>query len=1123
MARDGGAGIQNIIYMKILKKLFTTLTLFAVLAPSLMADNAIRGNVDIENGSLLLISQDDPTSEDADGYNHTSPYVFDFQNDGGVYLEEGFITSFVSAGITITEQPKNVQVYEGVAPTFNIVAENIAPIKYQWYYRTSESANWLKIGSNSPTLKLAAVKAEQNGYAYKCDLTSAAANDIETSDIVYLQVLTKPKIGTQPKVTAVYDGNGVTLSVAATGYALNCQWQKYTLVDKKWIWVDIEGANSSTYSLNALEYSQNGEKYRCEVSNTSQRLNAVYSSAVALSVYETVRIVQEPSDTVAEIGQKAVFSIKTAGTGPIKYQWQERINNVWTAISKATGSTYTIAKVSKADDLRYFRCVVSNGGATLESAVLILYVNANTVISAITGNAVAFAGASATFGVTASAEPSIHYLWQSKTPRGGWTDIADSDASTIEVKNVLKENSGVKYRCYVWSDRGLKAVPVISKEMTLTVADITSAAVSSAAPEAYAGGKVSFKVAAKGYGTLKYQWQESADSGATWSDIAKATGSSYTTPALYGSDFAKIYRCVVANAAGSVESASASVIKLENAAILTQPESEITCTSSETKTISVTATPESGSKVTYKWMVSADGGKTWAAAGSSKNTLEIKKPTIKQNGNLYKCLVSNAGNVKNPAESTTTTLYVKAEALLKTAPKAFSTYQGEIAEFTAEVYGYNTKYQWKLSKDGGKTWASIEGATAATLNYFDEDATPKGAKWLVQCVFWSDIEGADPVYKSTPSAALSVNEKAILTSYTAQQADYNPLDLLLILEETDEISVFDSYEVILEVVASGYGIKYQWYESSDALSWSPIKGAASSIYKTKKFVYGKDADVYYYCRIYNGSESNGTEVITKPVKLNIIDCFAPQTLIGYGMVLDYYVDSPNDNNAYTNTIYFLPTSSTSCKINDFNSYLNGATLVPGSYSYKRLNPEYASLILKYTIYYSGNKYPINFNILLQFLPDEYGMRVAYFELGEFPDGKFYIGYAQSTSTLLSAPASIVGKTLDFKTPHYNKSTNSFEDASIYEVTPKDSKNCTVKYKDINYNGTYSYSIKSGNIAVFSLSFTVGGKAQGLTDTVLAFNYLNYDGSTYNMYSSILKQDGLNYYSSWFLYIKENSE
>lgn len=69
----------------------------------------------------------------------------------------------------------------------------------------------------------------------------------------------------------------------------------------------------------------------------------------------------------------------------------------------------------------------------------------------------------------------------------------------------------------------------------------------------------SFSVVATGDPAPTLQWQVSGDGGATFSDIAGAIGSSYTTPATTVADDGNLFRAVATNAAGSATSGAAAL------------------------------------------------------------------------------------------------------------------------------------------------------------------------------------------------------------------------------------------------------------------------------------------------------------------------------------------------------------------------------------------------------------------------------------------------------------------------------------------------------------------------------------------------------------------------------------
>ncbi len=68
------------------------------------------------------------------------------------------------------------------------------------------------------------------------------------------------------------------------------------------------------------------------------------------------------------------------------------------------------------------------------------------------------------------------------------------------------------------------------------------------------GGTATFTVVTSGTEPLSYKWQQSTDSGQSWTDIGGATDATYITVATTTNMNGTQYRCVVSNSAGSVTS-----------------------------------------------------------------------------------------------------------------------------------------------------------------------------------------------------------------------------------------------------------------------------------------------------------------------------------------------------------------------------------------------------------------------------------------------------------------------------------------------------------------------------------------------------------------------------------------
>ena len=123
--------------------------------------------------------------------------------------------------------------------------------------------------------------------------------------------------------------------------------------------------------------------------------------------------------------------------------------------------------------------------------------------------------------------------------------------------------------------------------------------------------------------TYTYQWQQSSDGGATWSNIAGATATTYTPPA--GSAGKQLRVAVTAtNSDGTAQATSpASAVILANPPVNTVAPS-LTGTAQDGTALTAakgTWTGVATITYTYQWQQSSDGGVTWSnIAGATATT-----------------------------------------------------------------------------------------------------------------------------------------------------------------------------------------------------------------------------------------------------------------------------------------------------------------------------------------------------------------------------------------------------------------------------------------------------------------------------------------------------------------------
>ena len=308
----------------------------------------------------------------------------------------------------------------------------------------------------------------------------------------------------------------------------------------------------------------------------------------------------------------------------------------------------------------------------------------------------------------------LSYQWQYRTANSSsWKSVLSLDARTSSISVTASAlNNGNQYRCVLKDSNGQSVTTDAAALNIVTAPQIT------AQPEnvtVTAGSEAQFRVVAEG-GGLSYQWQYSADNGATWNSSKSATGKTDTltfkTSTAYNG---RLYRCVVTNAAGTAVSSTAKLLVTTNGPVITVQPQNVTAQDGGSARFAVKA---KGTGLTYRWQYSADNGATWknsTASGSSKAAMSITAK-LSFNGRLYRCVVTDSSGrtaVSSPAKLT-----VKSGGpVITVQPKPTSAAAGGSARFSVTARGEGLTYQWQYSRDNGETWtnSTASGTANATI------------------------------------------------------------------------------------------------------------------------------------------------------------------------------------------------------------------------------------------------------------------------------------------------------------------------------------------------------------------------------------------------------------------------
>jgi pectin methylesterase-like acyl-CoA thioesterase len=173
---------------------------------------------------------------------------------------------------------------------------------------------------------------------------------------------------------------------------------------------NINGATTSSLTLNNVQYSQNGYVYSLVASNSAGM--ATNSATLYVLVPPTISI--QPTNLVVTNTQNAAFSVTAGGVPSPAYQWY--FNG--SLITNATSAIYTIASASPTN-IGSYSVIVTNSVGSVTSSVVTLTVNSTMAVTTL----------SPTNGATGICYDTPLYITFSQTP------VARS-AGTIKIYNV---------------------------------------------------------------------------------------------------------------------------------------------------------------------------------------------------------------------------------------------------------------------------------------------------------------------------------------------------------------------------------------------------------------------------------------------------------------------------------------------------------------------------------------------------------------------------------------------------------------------------------------------------------------------------------------------------------------
>jgi len=552
--------------------------------------------------------------------------------------EDGIKVDSKAATLTvaqITDNPVNKSGFIDCNVKFTVKLSSTSGMRYEWQYRKSEAGTWTgttMTGYNTKTLT-AAVTAARNGYQYRCKITDAFGNTIESG----AATLTAVKITRHPVSQEVVQNGTALFTVAVTeGATVSYEWQYRKSETGTWAGTTMTGYNTSSLKVTATA-ARAGYQYRCMM--TDDGGNKVYTEGATMRV---LSITVQPVNVDAVADSVVNFTIATNIVGFFTYQWQySKDGNQWykTTMEGYNTATLRVEATAARNGYQYRCAILVNGEAVMTSEAAALNVIIPepeiplnpAIIKTQPKAANAFLGGNAQFTVKATGVTS--WLWQyrrSETANWTSTTMTGYNTDTLMVA-VTAARNGYQYRCVLTGEDGVK---VYTEAAVLGILEITEQPTTG---YGFIGSTTKFTVKLSETTGIKYQWQYRRSETAAWTNT---TMTGYNTKTLTVDVTAARsgyqYRCKLTDSFGNAlesEFAAISIVKIAQ-----QPVDETVEVGDICEFVIVTTNPEI---MGYQWQYRRSETTAWTntTMDGFNTDLLCVDATAKRNGYQYRCIL----------------------------------------------------------------------------------------------------------------------------------------------------------------------------------------------------------------------------------------------------------------------------------------------------------------------------------------------------------------------------------------------------------------------------------------------------------------------------------------------------
>ena len=673
----------------------------------------------------------------------------------------------------------------------------------------TDSSYTLVAADEGKTVKVRVSFTDRGGYAES--LTSDATDTV--SFAVQQQVANSPATGApaisgaaQVGETLTADTSGIADADGLTNVSYSYQW----VANDGSTDTDIAGATGSTYTLVAAD---EGRTIKVKVSITDDAGNEETLTSAATAVVDAASnspATGAPSISgTAQVGQtltadtSAIADADGLDTATFTYQWVANDGTSDTDIAGAAGSSYTLVagdqgktirvRVSFTDDAGNHETLTGAATAAVDAAPN----NPATGAPSVTGTAQVGETLTAETSGIADADglTSVSYSYQwirndgssdsdiQNATDSSYTLVAADEGKTVKVRVSFTDRGG--YAESLTSD----ATDTVSFAVQQQVANSPATGAPAISGAAQVGETLTADTSgiadADGLTNVSYSYQWVANDGSTDTDIAGATGSTYTLVAADEGRTIKV-KVSITDDAGNEETltsaATAVVDAASNSPATGAPSISGTAQVGQTLTADTSAIADADgldtATFTYQW-VANDGTSDTDIAGAAGSSYTLVAGDQGKTIRVRVSFTDDAGNHETLTGAATAAVDAAPNNPATGAPSVTGTAQvGET--LTAETSGIadadgltSVSYSYQWIRNDGSSDSDIQNATGSSYTLVDADE----GKTIKVRVSFTDDAGHGETLTSAATGIVAAALLPLTVSLENNPATHNGTDV----------------------------------------------------------------------------------------------------------------------------------------------------------------------------------------------------------------------------------------------------------------------------------------------------------------------------------------------------------